>query len=61
MTVPFGSTAEVFLPAQPDSVLLDGKPLAEGASGVGRISEKDGRICVQVGAGEYAFACRRKD
>ncbi len=61
VTVPFGSTAEVFLPAQPDSVLLDGKPLAEGASGVGRISEKDGRICVQVGAGEYAFACRRKD
>lgn len=59
ITVPFGSTAELFLPtADANGVQLDGKALSADADGVKAIAAgEDGRVKVTLGGGTYEFEC----
>lgn len=56
LTVPFGSTAQVLLPAaEQKGVSLDGKNVSSASSGVKKVEKKDGQILVTVGSGKYSF------
>jgi alpha-L-rhamnosidase len=55
VTVPVGARATVHVPAgDPSAVTESGRPLAR-AAGVGRVSEADGAVLVEVGSGRYTF------
>jgi alpha-L-rhamnosidase len=55
VTVPVGAHATVHLPADDLSAVTEGgRPLAR-ATGVGRVSEADGAVLVEVGSGRYTF------
>jgi len=61
VTVPFGSTGEIVLPAARRlSVKLEGGVLSDSADGVRSVTERDGRVVVTVGSGAYSFTVWRE-
>ncbi len=56
ITVPFGSTAELYFPtARIDGVTMNGVTVTAAADGVQSVELKDGQLCVTVGSGSYEF------
>lgn len=56
VTVPFGSTAQIWLPTGNTSgVLLDGEVVSEAADGVKTVETVDGQVVITVGSGSYVF------
>ncbi|MGM9636820.1 MAG: family 78 glycoside hydrolase catalytic domain [Eubacteriales bacterium] len=56
ITVPFGSTSEIYFPtAKLDGVTLDGITVTAAADGIRSVELKDGRLCITVGSGSYEF------
>ena len=55
VTVPVGSTATVFLPAEASQVKESGRSLKKG-KGITAIVEDNGTTKVEIGQGKYFFA-----
>ncbi|MEU6642794.1 family 78 glycoside hydrolase catalytic domain [Saccharomonospora sp. NPDC046836] len=55
VTIPVGSTATVHIPARDRHAVTERGLSLERADGIGRISEVDGVVRVEVGSGQYTF------
>lgn len=60
VSIPANTTAEIFLPSSPQSVITEGGNPVETAAGVKQIGYKEGYTRFEIGAGEYAFKVLKK-
>lgn len=55
IVVPANTTARVYIPAEPGSVVMEGGKMISEVKGIQVIGQKDGRRICTVGSGKYSF------
>jgi alpha-L-rhamnosidase len=61
VTIPPNTTAEVWIPAGPDSAIKEGDRNVQDAKDIRYIKTDNGYFVVQVGSGNYKFSSTLKD
>lgn len=61
VSIPANTTAEIFLPSSPQSVITESGNPVETAAGVKKTGYKEGYTSFEIGAGDYTFKVLKKE